>query len=407
MISVDEAREIILSKIDRLSTEEVPILDSLGRVLDEDIISESNIPPFDNSSMDGYAVRSEDTAGAWPAGPVELKVLGNLAAGYVPESSIGKGEAIRIMTGAQMPEGADAVVMVENTEKTNGGVLIFTPVKPGENVRFAGEDIRVGEVALRRGKKITPGDIGMIASVGKARVKVVKRPKVAIITTGDELINIDEPLAPGKIRNSNAYSIAAQVIDTGCIPLMIGIVRDAKEDLMAKVRQAIEESADMIITTGGVSVGDYDFVKDIIKQAGEVVFWQVDMKPGKQLAFGIIKEIPVISLPGHPTSSMVSFEQFARPALLKMSGRTDIARMTVEAVFQGPPFVNKTGRRNMLRAVVTKEDGVFKARLSGLLQSDGLKAMALANGLMVMPEDVEEIKAGDKVTVQLFEPITG
>lgn len=407
MISVDEAREVILSKVKRLSTEEVPILNSLSRVLDEDIISESDIPPFDNSSMDGYAVRSEDTAGAWPAGPVELRVIGSLAAGYVPESSIGKGEAVRIMTGAQMPEGADAVVMIENTEKTSGGILIFAPVKPGENVRFAGEDVQAGEVALRRGKKITPGDIGMIASAGKAKVKVVKRPKVAIITNGDELIEIDEPPAPGKIRNSNAYSIAAQVIDTGCIPLMVGIARDTQEDLMAKFRQAIEESADMIITTGGTSVGDYDFVKDVIKQEGEVFFWQVDMKPGRPLVFGIIKEIPVIGLPGHPASSMVSFEQFARPALLKMSGRTDIARMTVEAVFQGPLFVNRTGRHNMLRVVVTKEDGVFKARLSGLLQSGGLKAMTLANGLMVVPKDVEEIKAGDKVTVQLFEPIMG
>ncbi|MHB8842457.1 MAG: molybdopterin molybdotransferase MoeA, partial [Candidatus Aquicultor sp.] len=405
LISVEEAREIILSKIERLSTEEVPILDSLGRVLDEDILAEADIPPFNNSAMDGYAVRFEDTSSAWPGEPTELKVLGDLAAGYVPETAIGKGEALRIMTGAQMPEGADAVVMVENTERTDGGVLLFAPVRPGENVRFAGEDIKKGEVALKRGKKIIPGDIGMMASVGKARVKVVRKPVVAIITTGDELVEIDEPLVPGKIRNSNAYSIAAQVLDAGCIPNMLGIAKDTKEDLLAKVDEAT--GADMIITTGGVSVGDYDFVKDILNQAGEMVFWQVAMKPGKPLAFGIVEGVPLIGLPGYPTSSMVSFEQFARPALLAMSGRTDISRMTVEATFTDPSFTNRTGRRNMVRVIVEKSDGGFNVRLSGSQKSGSLRPMTLANGLMVIPEDVEEIKAGDKVTVELFEPIVG
>ncbi len=406
MISVEDAREVILSKIERLSTEEVPILDSLGRVLDEDILAEDDIPPFNRSAMDGYAVRFEDTTGAGPGKPVGLKVLGDVAAGYVPESPIGTGEAIRIMTGAQMPEGANAVVMVENTERTDNGVIVFSPVRPGENVRYAGEDIRAGETALKHGKKIIPGDIGMMASVGKATVKVVRKPRVAIITTGDELVNIDEPLMPGKIRNSNAYSIAAQVTDTGCIPLMLGIARDTKEELMAKIDEAVSRAADMIITTGGVSVGDYDFVKDILNAAGEMVFWKVAMKPGKPLAFGIIKGIPAIGLPGNPTSSMVSFEQFARPALLKMSGRKDITRMAVEAVFQDSSFANRTGRRNMLRVVVTKDGNSFKARLSGSQESGNLKPMTIANGLMVIPEDVGEIKAGDKVTVQLFEPIT-
>lgn len=405
MISVEEAQETILSKIRRLETEEVPILESLGRVLDEDILSEADIPPFNNSAMDGYAVRSADTSGAWPGEPVELKVLGDVAAGYVTEEAIGTGESIRIMTGAQMPEGADAVVMVENTERTDGGVMIYAPVRPGENVRFAGEDIRKGEVALKRGKKIIPGDVGMMASVGKARVKVVRKPRVAVITTGDELVDIDEPLVPGKIRNSNAYSIAAQVIDTGCIPLILGIAPDSREALLAKVEEAGEQGADMIITTGGVSVGDYDFVKDILDQAGEMVFWQVAMKPGKPLAFGIINDTPVIGLPGYPTSSMVSFEQFARPALLKMSGRTDISRMTVEAIFEEESFKNRSGRRSMIRVIVTKEDGLFKARLSGPQKSGSLKPMTLANGLMVVPEDTE-VQRGDKVTVQLFEPIT-
>lgn len=403
MISVEEARSTILSKIGRLETEEVPILEALGRVLDEDILSGADMPPFDNASMDGYAVRFADTAGASPEGPSELKVLGDVAAGYMPESPIAEGEAIRIMTGAPMPEGADAVVMVENTERIEGGVLVFVPVRVVENVRFAGEDLRQGDIALASGKRIAPGDIGMLASVGKAKVKVVRRPVVAIITTGDELVEIDKPLSPGKIRNSNAYSIAAQVIDTGCVPLMLGIAPDSREALLAKVEAGVA-GADMVITTGGVSVGDYDLVKDILAEAGEMVFWQVAMKPGKPLAFGIIEDKPVLGLPGYPTSSMVSFEQFARPALLKMSGRADVGRMTIEAIFE-ESFVNRSGRRNMVRVTVAKVDGVFKARLSGPQQSGNLKPMGLANGLMAVAEDIE-LKPGDTVTVQLMELIT-
>ncbi|HEY3374959.1 MAG TPA: gephyrin-like molybdotransferase Glp [Candidatus Aquicultor sp.] len=403
VISVDEAREIILSKIERLSGEEVPIMDALGRVLDEDVYAEADIPPFNNSAMDGYAVQAADTAGACPFNGIELHVLGDVAAGYVPTSAIGAGEAIRIMTGAQMPEGADAVVMVEYTEKTNGGVLIKDEVQANENVRFAGEDIKAGEIAVHRGKKLTPGDIGVLASVGKAIVQVVRRPVVAIITTGDELVDLGEPLVPGKIRNSNGYGIAAQVIEAGGIPLMLGIARDTREALMAKVEEGT--SADMIITTGGVSVGDYDFVKDILDVAGEMVFWKVAMKPGKPLAFGIIKGKPVIGLPGYPTSSMISFDQFARPAMLKMSGRTDFMRMRIEAIAEDM-VKNKSGRRNMIRVIVRRDDGVFKARLSGMQKSGNIKPLSLANGVMVVPEAVRQVNPGDTVTVELFEPIT-
>ncbi|MBI4733616.1 MAG: molybdopterin molybdotransferase MoeA, partial [Rubrobacteridae bacterium] len=285
LINVDEARRIILSKIEKLTSEELPILEALGRVLDEDVFAEADIPPFNNSAMDGYAVRAIDTVGSSPDSPVELKVLGDVAAGYVPERSIGPGEAIRIMTGAQLPEGADAVVMQEDTERitiggntADDGVRIMLEAKKSDHIRFTGEDIAKGEAALEKGKRLTPACIGVLASVGKAKVKAIRKPVVAIITTGDELVDLNEPLVPGKIRNSNGYSIAALVLDAGCTPWMLGIAKDTREHLMAKVEEATK--ADLIITTGGVSVGDYDFVKDILGSAGEMVFWQVNMKPG-------------------------------------------------------------------------------------------------------------------------------
>jgi molybdopterin molybdotransferase len=411
LISVDEARRIILSKIEKLGSEEIPILEALGRVLDEDVLAEADIPPFNNSAMDGYAVRAADVSGATPESPVELKVLGDVAAGYVPERSIGPGEAIRIMTGAQMPEGADAVVMQEDTERfiidsngvTTDCVRIMAGIEKGDHIRFAGEDIAKNEVALAKGKRLTPACIGVLASVGKAKVKVVRKPVVAIITTGDELVDLGEPLVPGKIRNSNGYSIAALVLDAGCTPWMLGIAKDTREHLTAKVEEATK--ADLIITTGGVSVGDYDFVKDILDSAGEMVFWQVNMKPGKPLAFGMVNDTPLIGLPGYPTSSMVSFDQFARPALLKMSGRNDLYRMTIDAVSE-VNVKNKSGRNNYIRITAYQENGIFKARLSGKQKSGSLKPMTEANGLMIVPDHVEEVSVGDKVKVELFDFVT-
>ncbi len=250
MISVDEARDLILSRIPVLPSEEVALLDALYRVLDEDVYSDSDIPPFDNSAMDGYAVRAEDVAGASADNPVVLDVLEDLAAGYVAERSVRKGAAIRIMTGAPMPKGADSVVKVEETERSDGSVKVFKAVKGGENVRFAGEDVKEGELVLGKGKLLGPGDIGMLASIGKASVRAIRRPTVAVISTGDELVDIGEPLAPGKIRNSNAYSIGAQVLEAGAIPLMVGIARDARDDLVEKIEKGLQ--ADVLVTSGGI-----------------------------------------------------------------------------------------------------------------------------------------------------------
>jgi molybdopterin molybdotransferase len=404
LTNVEEARQRILDNVERLSNEEVSITEAFGRVLDEDIQAPVDIPHFDNSAMDGYAVHAADTAGATQESPATLKAIGDVAAGYVPDREIGMGETIRIMTGASVPEGADAIVMQEYTERLDerSQVRVFREVTVGEHIRKTGEDIRAGEIALERGKRLNPAAIGLLAATGRMTVKVIRKPVVAIISTGDELIEVDEPLAPGKIRNSNAYSIAALLQETGCIPLMLGIAGDNRNDLVEKIEKGLD--ADMIITTGGVSVGDYDIVKDVVSEMGEVMLWKINMKPGKPLAFGMIKNKPLIGLPGNPTSSMVSFIQFARPALLKMSARTDLSLMTVRAVSEDK-VKNRSGRRNYIRVIVRNDDGVFRARLSGGQHSGSLRPMMQANGLMVVPEDVYEIQPEDKVEIELLEPV--
>ncbi len=399
MISVDEARDLILSRIPVLPSEEVALLDALYRVLDEDVYSDSDIPPFDNSAMDGYAVRAEDVAGASADNPVVLDVLEDLAAGYVAERSVRKGAAIRIMTGAPMPKGADSVVKVEETERSDGSVKVFKAVKGGENVRFAGEDVKEGELVLGKGKLLGPGDIGMLASIGKASVRAIRRPTVAVISTGDELVDIGEPLAPGKIRNSNAYSIGAQVLEAGAIPLMVGIARDARDDLVEKIEKGLQ--ADVLVTSGGISVGDYDLVKRVLAELGEIVLWKVAMKPGKPLAFGTVRGKPLFGLPGYPTSSMVSFEQFVRPAILKMSGRSDLKRPEIEVVLD-ERVIKKPGRRHFLRAVLEKRDGEVRASLTSSQKSGSLKPMTVANALLVIPEEVTVVEPGERVIAQLI-----
>lgn len=403
MISVDEARDVILSSIPILPSEEVALLDALYRVLDEDVYSDSNIPPFDNSAMDGYAIRAADVGRASAENPVILDVLEDLAAGYVAGQAVGEGQAIRIMTGAPMPQGADSVVKVEETERSNGSVKVFRSVKRGENVRLAGEDVRVGELVLTKGKLLGPGDVGMLASIGKASIKVIRRPRVAVIATGDELVDVGEPLAPGKIRNSNAYSIGAQVLEAGAIPLMVGIARDRRNDLVEKIERGLE--ADILITSGGVSVGDYDLVKQVLAELGEVVLWKVAMKPGKPLAFGVIQDKPLFGLHGYPTSSMVSFEQFVRPAILKMSGRSDLKRPEIQVVLEDR-VVKKPGRRHYLRAVLERKDGEVHAKLTSSQKSGSLKPMTVANALLVIPEDATAIEPGEKVTAQLIRELT-
>jgi len=417
MISVDEALEYVMKHFEPLEPEEVEILDTLDRVLAEDVYSDTDIPPFDNSAMDGYAVRAADTVGASHKAPITLRVIANLAAGYTTVLVVEAGTAIRIMTGAPLPAGADAVVRFEETseglpadERTDRRILdweqgawieVFKQVIVGENVRRAGEDIHKGELVLAEGTILRPQEIGVLASLGRARVRVIRRPRVAILATGDELIGVDEPLAPGKIRNSNEYSNAALVQRYGGIPVRLGIARDDVEELTAKIREGLAERVDLFLTSAGVSVGDYDVVKDVLGAEGEMHFWQVRMKPGKPLAFGEIQGVPLLGLPGNPVSAMVSFEQFARPAILKMLGKTRLRKPTVEAILEED--VESSGRRSFKRAVITKRDGEYYASVTGPQGSGVLTSMVKANGLAVIPEGIRHLKAGERVTVQMLD----
>jgi molybdopterin molybdotransferase len=413
MISVEEALSFILSHFESLEPQTVYILDALGRVLAKDIFSNEAIPPFDNSSMDGYAVRTADTAGASPETPVTLRVVADVPAGTVADVPVGPGEAARIMTGAPLPEGTDAVVPVEETNKWHDDthqeprgkgatVEVFKAAEVGANVRRAGRDMQPGELVLPKGTVVRPAEIGVLATLGRSHVQVIRRPRVAVLATGDELLKIDEPLSLGKIRNSNEYSNAALVARYGGIPVRLGIACDTVADLTSKIHEGLAQNVDLFITSAGVSVGDYDVVKDVLKAEGEIRFWKVKMKPGKPLAFGTIQGVPLLGLPGNPTSSMVSFEQFARPAILKMQGRSKLTKPTVEAILDDP--LHRTDRRGYQRVIVRRdENDVYHAGTAGLQVSGFISAMARANGLAVVPEGEGVLPPGARVKVQMLD----
>ncbi len=415
MISVEEARERILELVSILEPEDAGIFEALDRVLAEDVYSDMNVPPLDNTAMDGYAVRAADTFGADRSNPVSLQVIFDLAAGYTTDVSVRSGTAIRIMTGAPIPPGADAVVPFEETDEAQVGfaglpasqgggrwVKIFKAAKLGANIRRAGEDLREGERVLALGTVVRPPEIGLLSSVGRSRVQVHRRPRVAIIATGDELVEINQRPGPGQIRNSNNYTVAAGVLRYGGIPLMLGIARDSREDLSRKIEDGLENGADLIITSGGVSVGDFDVVKQVLAAEGEIRFWRVRMKPGKPLAFGHIQGVPHLGLPGNPVSTAVAFELFVRPALLKMQGKTRFNKPEVEAVFQDS-IPRKDDRRHYLRVVLDRHGGQYVARLTGEQGSGILTSMVKANGLVIIPEDTRSVAPGEKVRVMLLD----
>lgn len=413
MISVDEALAYILKHFKPLEPETVPLLEALDRVLTQDIVSDLNVPPFDNSAMDGYAVRADDVANASKEHPITLRVIGEVAAGYTAQRALEPGTAMRIMTGAPIPPGADAVVRFEETSEGTQAksathresVQILKAVKRGDNVRNAGEDVRVGEVVLSKGTVVRPAEIGVLASLGKKFVSVHRRPRVAILATGDELVTIDEPITPGKIRNSNEYTNAAAVLKTGGIPIQLGIARDNIADLTAKIRAGLDADADLFLTSAGVSVGDYDIVKDVLNAEGEMHFWQVRMKPGKPLAFGVLhgkKPVPLLGLPGNPVSAMISFEVFARRAILTMLGKTKFDRPTVCAVLT-EDIQNDSQRRNFIRVYVERHGDGYVARSTGEQGSGILTSVTRANGLLIVPENVTHVRAGETVDIQLLD----
>jgi molybdopterin molybdotransferase len=427
LMTVEEALDTILAKITPVEAESVPLTQSFNRVLVESITSQVNVPPFANSAMDGYAVIAADTRHASQQSPIVLKVIENIPAGATPLKKLTPRTAARIMTGAPMPAGANAVVRFEETSEygpplspykkdlTDDKVLVYQAVSEGDNVRPAGEDIRTGQVVLQAGHRLRPQDVGVLAAIGQASVAVYRRPRVAILATGDELVDVDESIKPGQIRNSNEYVQAALVERYGGEAVRLGIARDAVNDLTAKIREGLAQGVDLFLTSAGVSIGDFDVVKNVLAAEGEVQFWQVAIKPGKPLAFGVLHghkqaghlkdNVPLIGLPGNPVAAMVAFEVFARPAILKLSGQLSWDKAILRAVLD--EVVTNSGRCHFMRAFVRlEEDGYHvTTRGSGVqVQGSGiLTSLVWANCLVVVPENVTYLPAGASIEVWILD----
>ena len=394
MISVEEALERILAEIRPLNVIQVPLSESLGLVLAQDIVAQEDMPPFANSAMDGFALLSRDSQPR--AGhPPRLRVTGGVAAGYVADHAVEEGTTMRIMTGAPVPPGADTVIQVELTRSAGPGsewVEILEAVEPGNNIRPAGEDMRRGQTVLLRGSEIGPWEIGVLATLGWSTVPVVRRPHVAIVSTGDEVVDVGEPLQPGKIRNSNGYLLEAAVRQAGAEAHRLGIAQDTVESLREKFGEAMHD--DLIITSGGVSVGDFDLVKDIMAEQGEINFWRINMRPGKPVAFGHIGNVPLLGLPGNPVSAAVTFELFAWPVIRKMLGHTRLLRPQIDVVVEDG-VSDRVMRRHYVRARVEWRDGHFVAHTTGNQGSHIMTSLLNANALVIVPEGGVEVHPGD------------
>lgn len=408
LLSVDEALERILSGITPLPAERVALLESLGRTLAEDIYAEANHPPFPNSSMDGYAVRAEDVAAARTDTPACLHVSLDIPAGSAPTQPLHPGEAARIMTGAPLPQGADAVVPVEQTDgRWSAGdqrslaaeVQVYRAVQPGDYVRQAGEDIRAGQVVLTAGSTLRAPEIGVLAALGCVYVPVTRQPRVAVLSTGDELVDIHEPLPPGKIRDSNGYALAALVATYGGLPFRIPIARDTLDDVRRRFHEALDIRPDLILSSAGVSVGAFDVVRAVLDELGQIDFWRINLRPGKPLAFGHLRDIPFFGLPGNPVSAMVTFDIFVRPVLYRLGNRADESATVM--VMTGED-IRSDGRRSYLRVKLTDEDGQLVARLTGTQSSGVLTSMVQADGLLIVPEEVTFVPAGTSLPVRLL-----
>lgn len=401
MITVEKALNRILGSITPLGLEKATLLDALNRVIGEDIHASRDIPPRDNSAMDGYAVKAHETKGASIENPVMLTVIEHIPAGYTPRKTLASGETAKIMTGAFVPEGADAVVRLEDTKQSDNRVEILEEAGKGLNVRYRGEDVKAGELVISRGDVVRPAQIGMLASVGRASILVYQKPMVAVIATGDELVDIDGDISGDKIISSNSYSLAGQVTACGAELLQLGIAKDTKEDLAAKLKAALR--ADIIISSAGVSVGDFDFVRDVMEDMGtDIAFSEVAQRPGKPLTFGTIQRKPLFGLPGNPVSSMIAFEQYVRPVILKMMGHRRLFRRTIQAELT-EDIKKKKGLRYFLRARIDSERGKTTVATTGEQGSGILKSMVMANGIIIVPEDASLVKKGTLVTVQFID----
>jgi molybdenum cofactor synthesis domain-containing protein len=413
VIPLDEVQAAIFGAVARLEPVEVDLRDALGLVLAERVVAPEAVPPFPNTAMDGYAVRAADTVGATEDTPIRLRVVGELAAGHAPTVAVGDGEAIRIMTGAPMPDGADSIVMVERTTRDpsgdgDEGVRITLEVESGRHVRRAGGDLEAGDVVFDPGTEVTAARIGVLATVGARRVRAYPRVRVGVLSTGDELVE-SGPLEPGKIRDSNRPMLLAQLADAGAEPVDLGAAHDDADFMTRTLADAVAR-CDAVLTSGGVSVGDFDYVSDALERiarddpsgASRVDWYQVAIKPAKPLCFGMVRRTPVFGLPGNPVSSFVSFELFARPALRMMMGHDHPFRRQVTATAAGPMRRRLDGKLHLDRVVVDVVDGSYVATAVRSQESNALASSAAANAFALLP-DGEGVDAGEPITVMLLD----
>lgn len=400
LTSIEEARRRVLAEAVPLEVESCSLSEALGRVLAEEIVAPHPLPPFDNAGMDGYAVRAADLVDATPETPTPLEIIDVIPAGRVSSVTLGPGQAAKIMTGAPVPPGTDAVVQVESTEEQDGRVFVREAVKPGRNVRRAGEDVAAGEVVLAPGAFLGPPEIGLLAALGRGKVQVHRKPRVAILSTGSELVDVNQPLGPGQLHNSNAYSLRALCQQLGLEPVVLGIVPDDYHATRELVARGLEY--DVLLTSGGVSVGQFDFVKEVQDELGvERRLWGVAVKPGKPLSFGVRGRTLVFGLPGNPVSVMVSFELFVRPALLRLMGHRKTTRPTYRAVV-AEDVVNSDGRVFVVRVKAWREGERWHASSTGAQGSGILRSMVGANGLILVPPGPGRVRAGEEVEFLLL-----
>ncbi len=408
LISVDEARERILASLRPVGAESLCLRACAGRVLARDIQAGIDLPPFDNSAMDGFAVQAEDTRAAASGSACSLRVVADIPAGSAPRLPVEAGQAARIMTGAPLPQGADAVVPVEDTDCSQRpagtdapeSVQIFRAVEPGRNVRRRGSDVALGQTVMQAGQPLRAQDLGLLAMLGAAQVPVHRRPRLALLSSGDELVPVEAPLAPGKVRDANACTLAALAESAGAEVLSLGVAADNRPAVQALLERAVEQQADLIVSSAGVSVGAFDFVKEVVESAGRLDFWKVNMRPGKPLAFGAYHGVPFFGLPGNPVSAFTGFEVFVRPAVERLSGCRCRPR-PARRVRLGEA-IESDGRESYLRAVIQEEDGHLTARLTGHQGSGNLLSLVQANALLIIPSGVKSLPPGASVEAWLL-----
>jgi len=402
LLTVAQARERILDQIAALDTEPVTLTEARSRVLAVEVRSERDVPPFANSAMDGYAIQASDVAQASAAQPVRLRVLGEIRAGAAPPTALQPQTALRIMTGAMIPDGSDAWCGSKDTTESDGTVEVRVPVAAGTSLRGAGSDLRRGDLLARAGRLITPGLVGVLASAGHVAVQCIRRPRVLVLTTGDELREPGEALGPGQITNTNRFTLRAAVQEAGGIVVDAGVARDERGDLIDRLGAASE--TDLVVTTGGVSMGAYDLVRGLLEEREAVTFWQVALRPGKPLMFATVGGVPLIGLPGNPVSTLVAFELFVRPALLKLQGRTDLERRRLTAITE-VPLHNPPHLEQYFRGIARHDGARIVVRLTGDQGSHVLRSMADANCLVRVPLGTSEVAAGAPVEIIPLAPI--